>query len=150
MESSNWSVCLLLLFGRVSVMQTLWMKNLYWGRGVALYHSGGAMPNTSVPSRSSLPSFLLPSQVHLFYTLFGMWFLDFKPHFKRLQKGLPKLDSMFVLQMFWCWWPQGWKQSLRVTSAHRRMTLWLPATSHRLSPCLAPPVGWRSLSPASV
>lgn len=67
------------VFGRVSVMQTLWMKSLCWGRGAALCHSGGVMPDTSVPSRSSLPSSLLPLQVHLLYTRFlecGSWIIN--------------------------------------------------------------------------
>lgn len=57
---------------------------------------------------------------------------------------------LFILQMFWCWWRQGWRQTLRVTSARRRTTLWLPATNLSRTPCLAPPVGWTGLSLASV
>lgn len=76
-----------------------------------------------------------------------MCFFGFQPHSHNAVKcGL----WMFILQMFWCWWHQGWRQSLRVTSARRRMSLWLLATSLRLTPCLAPPVGWRGLNLASV
>lgn len=53
---------------------------------------------------------------------------------------------MCCLQMFWCWWHQDLRQSLKAKSACRRRTLWLPVTNLRLTPCLAPPVGWSGRS----
>lgn len=48
---------------------------------------------------------------------------------------------MCYLQMFWCWWHQDLRQSLKAKSACKRTTLWLPVTNLRRTPCLAPPVG---------
>lgn len=53
---------------------------------------------------------------------------------------------MFVmLQMFWCWWLQE-RASLGVMWAHRRTTLWLPATNLRLTLCLDPLVALKGPS----
>lgn len=70
-----------------------------------------------------------------------------------LNKAKAELEfykKSFFLQMFWCWWRQGWRQSLTVILACRRMTLLPPVSSLRLTPCLAPPMGWRGPSLATV
>lgn len=53
---------------------------------------------------------------------------------------------MCCLQMFWCWWHQDLRQSLKAKSACRRTTLSLPVTNLRQIPWMAPPVGWNGQS----
>ena len=131
-------------------MQTLWMKSLCWGRGAALLNGGGATSRTSAPSRSFSPSYLLPSEVcvHVCCIMLHQSFLEFQPHSQNAE--MLYVGTVFIWQMFWCWWHQGWRQSLRLMSAHRRMTPWLPATNLRLTPSLAQPVGSTGLSLALV